>query len=531
MTDVHLVLTAPAAGTVPDDEGVRTWLEALARVPAATRRVTGEGVRLPAATAEWAAALGVTISGDTDQADGVTVVARVGDLPSPRTLVLLAAAVSAERPVAVVAPWPDAPDDVACVAVHGIARAALRGAGAGDPAAVLASTGATPYVQHGTLVVPGGAAVPDPDAAGPQPAYGHPAALPATLLHRLLRQTGLPTPEPADTSPRPFLTVVTRTQGTRLLCLEEALTSLAAQACRDLEVVVAAHRVDAAGLAAVRAAVAAQPAWLRERVRVLDVQRPGRSAPLNDALDVARGRYVAVLDDDDLVTPRWVAAFAALEAQAAGTVLRAAALRQDVAPTRIDVDGVGEVVAAATGDPHLGWPVDFAMVDHLVDNATPVMALALPRGVVADLGERFDEELETTEDWDLLLRAAGVTGVTTSPEPTSVYRVWTEEEGSRSLHHGDTWQRGHDRVRARLAERVVLLGGAEADRLAAARERLAEEEAEKFRFAALNEQASADLVSVNEAVGVLRAQLAESEDKRRRLVERVQRLKARLAVE
>ncbi len=529
MTDVHLVLTAPAAGAVPDDEGVRTWLEALARVPAATRRVTGEGVRLPAATAEWAAALGVTIAGDTDQADAVTVVARVGDLPSPRTLVLLAAAVSAERPVAVVAPWPDAPDDVACVAVHGTAPAALRGAG--DPAAVLAATGATPHVQHGTLVVPGGAAVPDPAAVGPQPAYGHPAALPSTLLHRALRQTGLPAPEPADTSPRPFLTVVTRTQGTRLLCLEEALTSLAAQGCRDLEVVVAAHRVDAVGLAAVRAAVAAQPVWLRERVRVLDVQRPGRSAPLNDALDVARSRYVAVLDDDDLVTPRWVAAFAALEAQAPGTVLRTAALRQDVVPARVDVDGVGEVVAAATGEPDVGWPVDFAMVDHLVDNATPVMALALPRGIVADLGERFDEELETTEDWDLLLRAAGLTGVTSSPEATSVYRVWTEEEGSRSLHRGDTWQRGHDRVRARLAERVVLLSGAEAERLAAARERLAEEEAEKFRFAALNEQASADLVAVNEAVAVLRAQLAESEDKRRRLVERVQRLKARLAEE
>lgn len=525
MTDVHLVLTAPAAGAVPDDEGVRTWLEALARVPAARRRVTVEDVRLPAATLERAAALGIAIGGDgdgdDDQVDAVTVVARVGDLPSPRTLVLLASAVSAERPVAVVAPWPGAPDDVACVAVHGTVAAALRDGG--DPAAVLAATGITPHVQHGTLVVPGGATVPDPGAVGPQPAYGHPAALPATLLHRLLLQTGLPTPAPADTSARPFLTVVTRTQGARLLCLEEALTSLAAQTCRDLEVVVAAHRVGAADLAAVHAAVAAQPGWLRERVRVLDVQRPGRSAPLNDALDIARGRYVAVLDDDDLVTPRWVAAFAALEAQAAGTVLRTAALRLDVAPGRVDVDGGSEVAAAATGEPHVGWPVDFAMVDHLVDNATPVMALALPRGVVADLGERFDEELETTEDWDLLLRAAGVTGVTSSPEATSIYRVWTEEEGSRSLHHGDTWQRGHDRVRGRLAERVVLLSGAEADRLAAARERLAEEETEKFRFAALNEQASADLVAVNEAVVTLRGRIAQLEE---RLERRKQRRKS-----
>ena len=156
------------------------------------------------------------------------------------------------------------------------------------------------------------------------------------------------------------------------------------------------------------------------------------------------------------------------------------------------------------------------------------MALALPRGVVVDLGERFDEDLDTTEDWDLLLRAAGVAGVTSSPEPTSVYRTWTSDEGSRGAHEATTWQRGHERVRDRLAERVVLVDGAEAQRLADARTQLEAEVAEKHRIAALNEQAAADLVTVNEAVVALREQLAESEDGRARAQARARKLRSRL---
>ena len=63
----------------------------------------------------------------------------------------------------------------------------------------------------------------------------------------------------------------------------------------------------------------------------------------------------------------------------------------------------------------------------------------------------------------------------------------------------------------------------------ALREALERETSEKFRFAALNEQAAADLVTVNEAVVALRAALAESEEELRRAVERIARLKARSA--
>lgn len=524
MTDVELVLTAPAPGAEPDAEVLRTWLEALARVPGGRRRLVDRtGGALPERSAALAADLGIDV-GDAGTAD-LTFLARWGDLPSPRALVVLAAAAGSPGALAAAHPWPGT-DGTLCVAVRSPAPVTVLSAP--GPAEAVAAAGAGVVRQPGALVVPAGGATPQPQSDEPQPAYGHPAALPATLLHRMLQQTGLPVPQPVDASARPLLTVVTRTQGTRLLCLEEALTSLAAQSCRDMEVVVAAHRVPSDRLAGIRDSIATLPAWLRERLRIVEVERAGRSAPLNDALATARGRYVAVLDDDDLVTPDWVATFARLERTAPGTVLRAATLRQDVVPTEVEVVGRTEVVGAARGTAHLGWPDDFSMVDHLVDNATPVMALALPRGVVVDLGERFDEDLETTEDWDLLLRAAGVAGVTSSTEATSVYRLWQHGEGSRSTHERDTWERGHRRVRERLAERVLLLRGAESERLAAARAALAAEVAEKHRIAELNEKAAADLVAVNEAVVVLRAQLAESEEKRQRAVERARRLRARL---
>lgn len=520
MTDVQLVLSGPATPR-RSDAALLAWLQALKRVRGERHLVVTGGRDVSAAAREAAVAAGIDVVAELVPG-ALTLHGRVDDLPSPRALAVLAAGASADQPVTVVPTWPG--DDAArCGAVHPTAPDAVRRADSLDAAlAAAAAEGVEALHVPGTLVVPGGATGATPPPPAPQPPYGHPAAIPGTSLHRLLSQTGLGHPVPADDTARPFLTVITRTQGTRLLCLEEALTCLAAQTVRDLELVVAAHRVAPDDLVAVRASLATLPDWLQERTTVVEVERAGRSAPLNDALDVARGRYVAVLDDDDLVTPTWVETFADLERSAPGTVLRAATLRQDVVRTQVSVAGRRETAAGPVGQAHLGWPSEFSMVDHLVDNATPFMAIALPRGIVVDLGERFDEDLDTTEDWDLLLRAAGVAGVTGSPEPTSVYRIWSADEGSRNAHEADTWQRGHERVRRRLAERVVLLDGAEAQRLVDARAELAAEVAEKHRIAALNEQAAADLVTVNEAVVALRERIAQLEGRLQRRKQRRQ---------
>ncbi|WP_110181060.1 glycosyltransferase family 2 protein [Nocardioides solisilvae] len=288
---------------------------------------------------------------------------------------------------------------------------------------------------------------------------GHPATLPGTALSQLLAQVRLDVTDPGPAEPAhtgPFLSVVVRTRGTRLLMLQDTFTSLAAQTDRDLEVLLACHRVAPEERARVRELVARQPAWLRDRVRVLDVDRPGRSAPLNDALDVADGRYVTVLDDDDTVLGHWVATFRALEERAPGRVLRAGSVRQHAAQLGEDgaPDGLGWPVV--TAPPELAWPPEFDLPAHLHLNHTPNLAAAFPRGVVRHLGLRFDESLPTTEDWDFLVRAAAVVGVQGTPEVTSVYR-WFAAASSRQEHAGDVWESGRRRVREGFDQMLMVL--------------------------------------------------------------------------
>nr|WP_301538977.1 glycosyltransferase [Nocardioides sp. zg-1230] len=304
--------------------------------------------------------------------------------------------------------------------------------------------------------------------------------------------------------------------------MEEVLTCLAGQTCRDFEVLLACHRTTPEGLAAVHRVLAEAPEWLRERVRVLEVERPGRSSPLNEALDASRGRYAVVLDDDDAVTAEWVAAYAALEAQQPGVVLRSVALAQPVRPVQVaDEHGPRGPVPVETEPAHHVWPDTFSIVDHLWDNASPPMTFAIPRGVFDDLGVRFDEALDTTEDWDVLVRAAAVTGVVDTPAVTAVYRVWGDGEGSRHLHDGAQWQASREAVLAKLDRAPLVLAPGVAREVRELHRALAEETEEKYRFAALNEQAASDLRAVNDAVAALREQVADLKERNARLRRRL----------
>jgi glycosyltransferase involved in cell wall biosynthesis len=283
----------------------------------------------------------------------------------------------------------------------------------------------------------------------------HPALLPASALGALAQQIGLR----PDVSPghgtgeaAPFLSIVTRTQGRRLHCLEDMLTCLAGQGDRDFEVLLMCHRTSPQELAAVQSVVDSAPGWLRAQVRVIEVERPGRAAPLNDGFVAARGRYVVALDDDDTVLAHYVATFKAAAAEHDGRVLRAVAVRQDVAP----VGGIDTLCAVSVDDPFREWPMDFSLVDHLVANYSPFMTVAFPRGAFHDLGLRFDESLDTTEDWDLLVRCAAVLGVVSVREITSVYRWWVHTGSSREVHSKAEWAAARKRVQGTF-EQVVLL--------------------------------------------------------------------------
>lgn len=337
-----------------------------------------------------------------------------------------------------------------------------------------------------------------------------------TSLGEVLRRVGIE-PE-AYAGGTCFLTVVMRTQGTRPGLLAEALASLAEQTDRDFEVVLVRHRAEPADASEVDAVVAAAPEWLRARVAVLDLDTGARGAPLNLGFDHARGGYLVAFDDDDLVLPHWVATFRAMHEEAPRQALRANAVRQEVEAAHVD----GRLVARPVGEPQQIWPRDFSLLDHLLINHTPNMTIAFPREVFHDLGERFDESLDTTEDWDFLLRVAALVGVATSDEVTAVYRWWVDTETSRHVHDETAWDDNHRRVQDRLDERVLLLPpGSVTDLralLADREERIAQLTAERDREAANAQQL------LGEAQDYL-ARLKEAEERIRRQRAKIQRLR------
>ena len=252
---------------------------------------------------------------------------------------------------------------------------------------------------------------------------------------------------------RPFLSVIMRTQGTRMHTLAEALTCLAGQTDDDFEVLIMGHQLSMDSLAAVERVIQDCPRWLRPRIQFVPVEKGDRARPLNTGFALARGHYIAALDDDDLPMAHWVETFRKLAQLRPGRVLRAVCVRQDV----VNVGVAGKPAVRAQGPPECLYPSSFDLLEHLRSNSTPNCSVAFPRGVFQYLNIRFDEDLTTTEDWDFLLRTAAVVGVASCTEITSIYRWWLKDESSRTIHRPQVWQENHERILAKLNSIQFLL--------------------------------------------------------------------------
>lgn len=260
---------------------------------------------------------------------------------------------------------------------------------------------------------------------------------------------------------RPFLSIVVRTQGNRSHGLREIFTCLAAQTYQDFEVVVVAHKVEVDQQIEVERVIEDTPLSLRTRIRLLVLDQGRRSAPLNVGFAAAAGRYIAILDDDDLVFAHWVETFASMERRAAGRMLRTVSVPQHAEIVKVD----GRTAGRATGALIDQYPPAFDFLDHLLTNRTPNTAVAFPRGVFHDLGQHFDEELSTTEDWDFMMRVASLVGVDSSPTVTCIYRWWGTDESSRTMHDQFEWQRNHGAIFRKFDESQILFPSGSARRV------------------------------------------------------------------
>jgi glycosyltransferase involved in cell wall biosynthesis len=256
----------------------------------------------------------------------------------------------------------------------------------------------------------------------------------------------------------PFVSVIMRTRGDRERLLADAMLCLAAQTDDDFELLVMVHVDSPAALADVHAIVERFAEPFRQRVRVHAVHGGGRARPLNTGLELARGEFIAFLDDDDVVTANWIEAFRS--AATAPSVLRSRCYVRSIEP-HPHPDAPFEIVER----PRPWYSAEFSFIEHLYANQTPICSFALPRALVTELSLRFDETLAVLEDWDLLLRAASIAGVIDSGEITSVYNFWHDRAGSRLLHDAPQWADIQLAILDRFDHAPLLLPARSASRL------------------------------------------------------------------
>lgn len=251
----------------------------------------------------------------------------------------------------------------------------------------------------------------------------------------------------------PFLSVVIRTVGRRIETLRESLLCLTAQTCQDFEIVIAGHNLDVRRQIAVEQLIAELQESVRIRTRLITVDGGGRSAPLNSGFLSAEGRYVVAFDDDDLVFGNWVETFKSLEEVNPGQLLRATAAAQDWDRIR----GGDAVASRAISGMRMLYPDKFELIAHLVENRTPLHSIAFPRVLFSNLGYRFDPELSTAEDWDLIIRVAPLSGVASSKAITALYRLWKCGDNSASAHDQFEWQSNYFKTLKKINAAPLLL--------------------------------------------------------------------------
>jgi hypothetical protein len=269
----------------------------------------------------------------------------------------------------------------------------------------------------------------------------------------VLREQLPPEPEVVDTDEFD-VSVIVRTQGRRRASLAELLTCLAAQTHGRFEVLLFVHTSEIPAVDATQELVDAFDYGFARRVRVEQIVGGNRGRPLNAGLAAARGRYVAFIDDDDLVTADWVESFARGSEVARGKIIRSITVERDVRRPLVEEIGGATVVE---GPIRFTFAPTFDFVEHCFANSTPICAFAVPIALVRALRIEFDEHVAVQEDWHFLMRCASYAGVHDTGAITAIYHRWVDMDGSRATIDEDVWRAARDLVLHEFDVRPILL--------------------------------------------------------------------------
>ena len=257
-----------------------------------------------------------------------------------------------------------------------------------------------------------------------------------------------------DAENGPFLSVITRTQGSREEALREMLLCLAAQSDMDFEVIILGHYKDDSKRERILSIISEQVKELHDRIRYIQVEEGNRTTPLNYGFACAKGQYISILDDDDIVFDNWVENFKNGAGIANGCIIRAYAFTQEweIIGSESRISGLRAVKA-----PQPTYCSDFEFSTQLNGNSCPTMSLAYPAYIFKQLNIIFDESLNTLEDWDFLMRTVFLCGIYDTREATSIYRLWNNTNNSHSIHDDNEWLDNSINIQKKFLEYPVVM--------------------------------------------------------------------------
>lgn len=242
----------------------------------------------------------------------------------------------------------------------------------------------------------------------------------------------------AGDAPFPLVSVIVPTRD-RPAMLVQAVNSILSQTYRAFEILVIDDGTTS---------VAHQILALDHRGRIRYIwngRHRERSFSRNEGLQLARGKYIAYLDDDDLFYPDHLATLVDVLENTGCKVAYTDAYR-----AHQELTGDGTYV---TRKRDLPYSNDFDRDLILVNNLLPICCLMHERSCLDSIG-LFDETLATHEDWDLLIR------LSRRYAPVHVKRVTAEFswrlDGSTST---SSQQSDFKRTRAVLFERYAAEAG------------------------------------------------------------------------
>jgi glycosyltransferase involved in cell wall biosynthesis len=185
----------------------------------------------------------------------------------------------------------------------------------------------------------------------------------------------------------------------RLGMLEEALFSLAIQSWRAHETVIVIQNGDDELVAAVSAIINRQPWPAAPRYKILPIEVPagvdGRSTLLTRGIAQAEGRYLAFLDDDDVIYQHGYSTLVA-QLKASGCAVAVGGCRT------AKIKQVGGNWFVQTKETPFAW--GRTRNDLLRDNFIPIHSYVVDRARVEPSDLYFDDALPPLEDYDFLLR-------------------------------------------------------------------------------------------------------------------------------